>query len=301
MRKGWNVLTGESFNDFNFGEYLNTINGLIAPRSAQIITYADGRQSIVYLSDDGAHEIFTTVLDNRGKQYATRGLMKDKIDFEGMGFTEPEKEAAISKYIVKFNMYLLEITRDTTPYVFGYDGRNGEWYMWTGLQINSFIEMDGDVFFAGDDGLLKTFDEDLYSDWNEITKTTGTPIDFDRISGMIAFEDTGYPSMLDYYIIRLKQYAVTASLDISVVYMRSTVEVEQALHNYFLVWDVGLWDVASWANLDYTDLVSAPQRLSTKLKLPKQAYYFQIRLRNNRDEPVELYGETLIARTSGEL
>jgi hypothetical protein len=79
------------------------------------------------------------------------------------------------------------------------------------------------------------------------------------------------------------------------------VEVEQALQNSYLVWDVSEWDIAAWANLDYTDLVSAPQRLSTRLKLPKQAYYFQIRWRNNRDEPVEVYGESLIGRTSGEM
>jgi hypothetical protein len=301
MRNGWNVWMGTNFEDFDSSQYLNTINGLIAPRSAQIITYANGQQTIAYLSDDGVHEIFTTVLDNRGKQYATKGLMKDKIDFEAFGFTEAEKQAAISKYIVGFNMYLLEITRDTTNYVFGYDTQNGEWYMWTGLQINSLIEFDGGIYFAGNDGMLKQFDKELNSDWTDIAKTTGTPVDFDRISGMIAFEDTGYPSMLDYYILKLKQYIVPASLDISIVYMRSMVEVEQALQNSYLVWDVSEWDIAAWANLDYTDLVSAPQRLSTRLKLPKQAYYFQIRWRNNRDEPVEVYGESLIGRTSGEM
>lgn len=300
MRQGWNVVTGTNFNDFNFGSYLNTIDGVIAPRSPQIITYVDGSQTIAYLSDNGVNEIFTTILDNRGKQYATRNIMTNKIDWEAFGFTDTEMAAAISKYIVSLNMYLLEITRDTTNYVFGYDTKNGEWHMWTGLQINSLIEFDGVIYFAGNDGLLKRFDKSLYTDWDDIDKTTGTPIDFDRISGMIAFEESGYPSMLDYIIIKLRQYDIVASLDVSLVYSRSIVESQEAIRNYYLTWDVGLWDEAAWANLEYTDLVAPPQRLSTKLKLPKSGYYFQIRMRNDRDEPVEIYGLSLIGRTSGE-
>ena len=117
---------------------------------------------------------------------------------------------------------------------------------------------------------------------------------------MIAFEESGYPSMLDYIIIKLRQYDIVASLDVSLVYSRSIVESQEAIRNYYLTWDVGLWDEAAWANLEYTDLVAPPQRLSTKLKLPKSGYYFQIRMRNNRDEPVEIYGLSLIGRTTGE-
>lgn len=301
LRNSWCVNTGTNFNDFNFGEYLNTINGCIAPRSPRVITYGNGQQTLAFLSDSGIHEIFTTVLDNRGKQYATRSVTSDKLDFEAFGFTESEKSSAIGEYIVSLHMYLLEISRDTTTYVIGYDTRNGEFYLWTGLTINSFIELESTAYFAGNDGLLKKFDKNLYSDWTDKAKTTGTPVDFDRTTGMIWFEQTGYDSTLDYYILRLKEYAVTSSLDISIIYLQGMEEVEKAIQNSYLVWDVGLWDIASWANLEYTDLVSAPKRLSNRLGLPRKGFYFQVRWRNNRDEPCEIYGESFIGRSSGEI
>lgn len=302
MRQGWSVNTGTNFNDFGFGEYLNTINGLIAPRSPAIITKGNGQQTIAFLSDSGVHEIFTTVLDNRGKQYATRNLMEGKIDFESIGFTEAEKSAAVATYYVSLSMYLLEIARDGTNYVYGFDTRNEEWYMWTGLTINTFIERNSVAYFAGD-GFLKQFDRSLNSDWTNYAMTTGTPVDFDRITGMIWFEDTGYESTLDYYILRLKQYDITATLDISLVYLQGTVDIDKAIQNQYAIWDTegSYWDEAIIANLDYTDLVSAPQRLSNRLQLPKKGFFFQLRWQNNRDEPVEVYSEKFIARTSGEV
>lgn len=302
MRQGWNVWAGDNFNNFDSSNYLNTINGVIAPRSTDIITYATGTQTIAYLSDDGVHEIFSSTIDTQGRQYATRNLMTDKIDFAAIGFTEAEKAAAISKYVVQYSMYLLEITRDTTNYVFGYDTRNAEWYTWTGLTINAFIENDGIVYYAGN-GHLKKFDKELNDDWADIGKTTGVPVDFDRIGGMIWFEDTGYPSTLDYYILRLKQYAVAASLDISIIFMSGTVEIDKALQNAYAIWDTegSYWDEAIIANLDYTDLVSAPQRLGNRLRLPRKGFFFQIRWRNNRSEPVEIYSEKLVGRASGEI
>lgn len=300
MRNGWNIWAGDNFNNFDSSDYLNTINGVIAPRSIAIITYATGTQSIAYLSDDGINEIFSSTKDTEGRQYATRNLMTDKIDFQAYGFTIAEKTAAIAKYVVQYSMYLLEITRNTTIYVFGYDTRNAEFYIWTGLTINAIIENDGIVYYAGN-GHLKKFDKNLNSDWADIAKTTGTPVNFDRISGMIWFEQTGYTSTLDYYILRLKTYAAIASLDISIIYLQDMVEVQEAIQNSFLTWDVSEWDASTWANIGFTDLVNAPQRLSHRLKLPKKGFYFQVRLRNARDEPVELYSESFIGRNSGEL
>jgi hypothetical protein len=301
MRRGWDVWQGDTSDDFDGSEYLNTRNGVIAPRSIDVMRYTnEALETIVYLSDDGVNEIRITSLVGTTRQYATRNLMTNKIDWDAYGFTQTEKEAAIGKFISKWNMYLLEITRDTTNYVFGYDTRNQEWYMWTGLTIHSLLENEGTVYYAGN-GFLKSFDSDLNDDWTDFAKTTGTPIDFDRISGMIWFEDTGYDSTLDYYILRLKEFSVVASLDVSIIYLQGIEEATNAIQNSYLVWDVSAWDVASWANLEYTDLVSSPKRLSHRLSLPKKGYFFQVRLRNNRSEPVEIYGETFIGRVSGEI
>lgn len=294
MRHGWNVITGTFIDDFDSGEFLNTINGLIAPRSAQIITYANGQQTIAYLSDDGCHEIFTTVLDNRGKQYATRSIMSNLIDFESYGFTEAEKTAAIGKFIVKFNSYLLEITRDTTDYLFVFDTRDGEWRVWYNLSINSFIEREGIVYFAGDDGFLKKFDEGLYTDWEDFDQTTGDPVDFDVYSGLLSFGFDGHAAYLDYYLIEAKQWLVESKLDIYITYGAGVVEVPEALTNTIFQWGITAWSEAEWANTAFTDIVNNSRRIILK----KKGFYFQRRMRNNRNEPVLVYKEKYMGRTS---
>src|SRR5262249_8812277 len=153
----------------------------------------------------------------------------------------------------------------------------------------------------GDDGALKRFDADLTDDWTDIGKTTGAPVDLDRISGMIAFEQTGYESTLDNYILRLKAYAEKSSLDVSIIHLRGMEEVQNATISTYAAWDVTEWGESAGANLSYTDILTSPQRLSWKLGLPKKGHYFQVRWRNNRSEKVEIYGETFIGRASGEV
>ena len=129
MRRGWGILTGSSFDDFDASTFLNTVSGVIAPRSIAKITRPDGTQSIAYLSDDGVHEVYDTgILDTGTRQYSTRALMKDKIDFPAIGLTEAEKEAAIGYFDAPMSLYFLTFERDGVATTYVYDVRNNEWY-----------------------------------------------------------------------------------------------------------------------------------------------------------------------------
>lgn len=297
MRQGWNVVTGTNFNDFDFGEYLNTINGVIAPRTPRIITKAGGQQTIAYLSDDGVHEIFTTVLDSRGKQYATKNLMSNLINFEAYGFTTAEKTAAIAQYIVKFNMYLLEISRDTTNYVFGLDTRSSEWYVWVNLQINDMIENDGEAYFAGNDGHLKRFDKDLYTDWNETTKTTGTFVHWKRYGSAESGEFSGFPSMWDAFLVESKQWYVPATLDITFIFAQNTDVMLRVIKGEAFIEGVSEWGYAQYVNLNFTDLLNEPNEII--FEYSRLSKYVQVLMENNRDEPVKLFKQKWKGRSSG--
>jgi hypothetical protein len=296
MRRGWGILTGKNLDTFVGNQFLNTVNGCIAARSIQRITKPNGDQTILYLSDDGVYEIFDTgFIDSGSRQYSTRSLMKEKIDFDAVGFTETEKKAAVSYFDATLNLYIMLIKRSTTNYAYCLDIRNGEWYLWDNINGESLIRSNGTLYFAGSDKLLKKFDATLGSDWSNSTKTIGTPVDWDIITDTIALEDTGYKSYLDYLNVYGKQYPTKSSIDVYIVIYSTTEEYLQALQNQYATWDVSFWDEAVFANVDYSDLVGRPERIIVK----KPSFYFQIRFRNNRDELAEIYRYKLVGRVSG--
>lgn len=295
MRRGWGLLTGSTLDDFNGNQFLNTINGCIAPRSIQRITYPTGTQTIAYLSDDGVYEIYDTGFQDFGsRNYSTRYLMKDKIDFDEIGLTEDEKKAAVGYYSSKYNMYLLAFERDGKGYVYGYDTRNGEWYPWEGLKVKGFYELDGVLHFIDDSGHLKVFDANLYSDWHDKDRVGGTPVHFQRYSAAQAMEFSGFQSYWDYYLIEAQQWSVKSSLDVKAIFSTTTVELEHALQNELFVWGVSKWGQAKWANIDYTDNVNQPNELI----FHKKAKYVQVVWDNNRDEPVEIFKDKWKGRPS---
>jgi hypothetical protein len=301
MRRGWGVITGSTVDDFKGNQFLNTTNGCIAPRAIAKTNYLDGTQTVVYLSDDGVYEVFDTgYIDASGsgtRQYATRSLMKDKIDFTAVGFTDAEKQAALGYYDDTLNAYILLIKRSTTNYAYLCDTRTKEWYLWDNIKAESIIRHSGILYYAGADMLLRKFDTTLADDWADAAKTTSVVIDWDNISDVIALENSGFASILDYVILWGKQYATSSSIDVYIITFASTDEYDKALQSSYMTWDVSLWDTAVWANLDFTDLVGAPPRI----KIKKKSFYFQIRFRNNRaGELVEMYKYKLIARGSGQ-
>jgi hypothetical protein len=296
MRRGFAMLTGSNFDNFDASSFLNTVNGVIAPRSVVKLTYPNGTQTVAYLSDDGVHEIFDTgAIDTGVRQYSSRSLMAEKIDFPGVGFTEAELSAAYMEFDAETKLLKLWITRDTTYYCYVMDSRDGEWRIWTfPWDVKPSLRFNGDSYFAGSTGHLHKFDEDLYTDWNDSTMSTGTAVDFDVYSGLLSFEFSGHASYFDYLLIEAKQWTVTSKLDATLIYGAGSHEVPSALKNEIFVWGVSAWGEAQWANTEYTDIVNAAKNIIFK----KKGKYFQVRMRNNRDEPVLVYKTKYSGRLS---
>jgi hypothetical protein len=298
MRRGWAILTGTNFDNFDASTFLNTVSGVIAPKSIARATYPTGQQTIIYLSDDGVHEIYdTTILDSGTRQYATRALMKDKIDFTAIGLTESEKEAAVGYFDAPMSLYFLSFQKSSVNYTYVFDVRNGEWYPdWLTFNAKSYIRSEDTIYFAGSTGHLHKFDLDLYSDWNESTQATATPVHFRRYSPLLALEHTGYASYWDYYLIEQKVYNVPSSLDIYAIFTYSTTGVSFVFDTSSAVWDETDWDVAEWANEDFTEPVNEPRRYVYK----KKSKYNQMLWDSPRDEPLEVYWDQWLGRLSGQ-
>lgn len=296
MRKGWSILTGQTFDNFDASQFLNTAQGVIAPRSIKKATYPDGTQTVIYLSDDGVYEVFMVGTIGGTRVYATRALMKDKIDFSAIGFTEAEKAAAYAAFDETLNIYTLYIKRGTQQYAYVMDSRSKEWYVWTlPFDVMPSLNFGGVLYFAGSTGHLHKYDTTLASDWNDSAKTTGTAIDWDCYTDLIALENSGFESILDYLIIWAKQYSSVAKIDVSINFFSGTVDYLGLVDNQIMVWGVGEYGEGVWYNVNFTDLVGKPVRKP----IHKKSYYYQLRFHNNRDELVEMYRYQLRGRSSG--
>jgi hypothetical protein len=295
MRRGWGILLGSTFDDFQGNLFLNTTKGVIAARTPQRITYPDGTQTIAYLSDDGVQEIYDTGFQDTGsRRYSTRSLMENKIDWDGIGLSDAEKQAATAYFDGKLSLYLLAFSKGSERLVYAYDTRNREWYPWSNIKASSMIRVD-DLFYAGATGFLHKFDDELTTDWDDFDQTDGDPVAMALATDVMQLEYSGYQSYLDYLVVSARNYNITSTLDVAVVTYNTTVEYEEALQNQFMVWGTGIWGVGVWANLDFTDFVGAPKRLLFK----KRSYYFQILFKNEKAEPVEFHQFGIYGRVSG--
>lgn len=305
MRRGWGILTGDDADDgiintyFNGNQFLNTTAGNISPRGMARITYPDGSEAVVYLSDDGVHEIFTVAALSTGdRQYSTRSLTREKLDFDSLGFTDAEKQAAVMWFDQQTRL-LISISRDTTHYIMCFDTRNREWYLWRlPWHSKAFVKYDNINYFGGALKLLQTFSDELYSDWNDEAQSVGFPVDFDVYSGLLSFEFTGDNSYLHYYIVEAQQWDVTASLDVAIIYGAGSRYDAEAVRATVFIWGIPPgWEYVEWVNLDYTDLTNQAKRMV----FHKRARYFQRRWKNNRDEPVLILREKFTGTVSGRM
>lgn len=296
MRRGWNIITGTNFDDFDSSQFLNTSQGVIAPRTIKKTTYPDGTQTVIFLSDDGVYEVFMVSTIGGTRIYATRPLMKDLIDFTSIGFSEAEKAASYSTYDETLSLYMLYIKRGTEQYAYCLDTRSKQWFVWTfHFDVMPSLRFEGVLYFAGSTGHLHKYDLTLASDWNESTKTTGTPIDWDVYTDVIPFENSGFASMLDFLLVWAKQFPSTSTIDVEINLYSGTEQIVNFVNNQYMVYGETSWGAGIWFNLNFTDLTTRPARKS----IHKKSYFFQVRFRNPRDELVEMYRYRLSGRTSG--
>lgn len=303
MRRGWGVLTGSTSplgtNPFNGNLFLNTISGNIAPRGIEKLTYPDGSQTVAFWSDDGAYEIYDTgYTDSTGagsRNFATRSLMKDKLDFSSYGFTETEKTNAESYFDSILNLFITTIKRGVINYAFIYDVRTREWDLWDNIIAESTIRFNDTLYYAGSTKFLHAYDTEVETDYSDYARTTGTIVSWDCYTDVIMIENSGFQSIFDYLIVNAKNFPTSSSIEITVVGTSSTTVLENAVIATYATWDVSLWDFCVIVNEDFTSLVGAPSRTILK----KRGYFFQIRYRNIKDEKVELYKYKLQGRSSG--
>ncbi len=306
MRRHWGVITGETFDDgvstnpFKANQYLNTSNGNISSRGYCKITYPTGQQTIAYMSDNGVNEIFDTgvndVETSGTRQYSTRNLMDNKIDFNKYRFTDAEKAAAVASFDSINGRLLVVIDRDTTHYMFVYETQNQEWYIWRlPWSTKSLAEFEGSVYMGNTTGLLHTFNEDLTSDWDNIGKSSGTTVKMYIATGLLSAEFTGESSYFHYLQVESAMWLVKSSLDITIVYGAGALALDKAIFNEIGVYDVSAYDEAQYANLRYTDNVNQTKRK----KIHKKAKYAQIIFSNDRDEPMTILRYRIEGTASG--
>lgn len=298
MRRGWAIITGTTFDNFNSTQFLNTEYGVIAPRSIAEITYPDGSQSIAFLSDNEVHEVFTALLDGGGRQYATRSLMQGKINFTKLGLTDAEKAAAVGVFHPEKHLYLLSFKKGGVNYTYAYDTRTREWYLdWLTFNANRYVSLNGTLYFGGATGHLHKFDADLYSDWNDVAKTTGTPVCFKRYSPAMSFEFSGFESMWVSYVVESKQWLVPSTLDITFIFSNNTDVMANAIKNQVFIEGIAEWGYAKYANLNFTDTVNEPGEIV--FDYSRLSKYAQVLWENNRDQPVKIFRDKFKGRVSG--
>lgn len=307
MRRHWGVITGETFDDgvssdvpFKANQYLNTSNGNISARGYCKITYPTGQQTIAYMSDNGVNEIFDTgvndVETSGTRQYSTRNLMDNKIDFNKYRFADAEKAAAVATFDSINGRLLMAIDRDTTRYVFVYETQNQEWYVWRlPWSTKALTEFEGALYMGNTTGHVHTFNEDLYSDWDQIAKSSGTTVKMYIATGLLSAEFTGESSYFHYLQVESAMWLVPSSLDITIVYGAGALALDNAIFNEIGVYDVSAYDEAQYANLNYTDNVNQTKRK----KIHKKAKYAQIIFKNYRDEPMTILRYRIEGTSSG--
>jgi hypothetical protein len=262
------------------------------------VTYPDGGQTIIFLSDDEVHEVFTAIYNDTSRQYATRSLMKDKINFEAVGLSEAEKEDAVGFFDASRSLYLLSFKKAGVNYTWAYDLRNREWYTdWLTFNANSYVSLEGITYFAGSLKHLCKFDDDLYTDWNESTQTTGTPVYYKRYSPAQHFEFSGFASFWDAFLLECKQWLVASTLDITFIFADNTDVMEDAVASSVFVEGQSLWGFAKYANINFTDLVNEPNEILFDFSYLSK--YMQVLVENPRNEPVKIFAEKLKGRPSG--
>lgn len=298
MRRGWAILTGTDATNYAASTFLNTEHGVIACRSIATVTYPDGTQTIIFLSDNGAHEVYIVTSSGGSRQYATRSLMQGKIDFVGLGLTDAEKGAAVGVFHSEKFLYLLSFQKSGVDYTYAYDTRNKEWYTdWLTFNAKSYVSLNGTLYFAGSAKHLQKFDTTLFSDWNESTKSTGTFVFFKRYSNALSAEFSGFETFWDAYLVESKQWLVPATLDITFIFTSNTDVMANIIINEIFVEGVSRWGFARYANINFTDTVNNPNEIL--FDYSRLSKYTQVLWENNRDEPVKIFKDKFKGRSSG--
>lgn len=274
-------------------DFLDTTDGCIAPKTVQTVIYPDGNQEIFYVSDNGVNAVYTidTLSLDSSARYSTKSITAKKIDWQKLGVTKEEWKNAVA--VARNGQYWLIYKKGTEYLGLVYDTTTGQWYPINNIKANAFYQDEDNFFFASPDGNIRKFDPALYSDWDNKAKTIGTPIENIWYSKMMSPKLTGFDHFWDILMVEARQFKVKSSLDVEVNTYRNQFSQPSALKTAVFIWGETQWGESQWANQKLTDLLNNAKRLRTFVK----GQYAQIKLSNNRDEPVEIYGIRFEVRT----
>ncbi|MET3699347.1 hypothetical protein SAMN05877753_10214 [Bacillus oleivorans] len=283
LRRHIGVLFGHDVENWT-QDFIDTNEGCLNPKTVQIVTFPNGRQEVFYLSDNGVHAVYTidTVSLDSSARYSTKSMTKDKINWEELGVTKDEWKRATSYF--HNGRYWLIYPKGAEWHGLVFDTESESWYPIDNVKANSFYHDEDYFYFAGPDGHIKVFDDTLYSDYDDKAKTVKTPLNKYWYSKLMTPELTGHDHFWDILMVEARQFQKRSSIDVEVNTYRNQFNQPSAIKTAMLIWGETEWGESQWTNPLLTDYINNAKRLKVLVK----GQYSQVKLSNNRDEPVEI-------------
>lgn len=293
MRRHVGVLFGDGYSDTpQDGDwtqgFLDTQEGCCNARSVQVVTFPDMHEETFYQTDRGVSAVInvdTKSLDN-STRIATLSRTENKVDWTKLGITRDEWENAIS--YVQDGKYWLVFRKGEGYAGVVFDTDNYEWYPVENVTATDFYGDETGYYFIGTSGHLYQFDDNVHFDYTDPAKTTGPAVEWYWYSKLLSPGTTGYDHLWDILMVVCQQFAETSVIDTKVstsLVQGGNAPIENQVNSQILIIGQGIIGQAVIANQDLTDFVTVEERLDVF----RQGKYAQIKLSNDRGEPVELY------------
>lgn len=281
MRRHIGVLFGQDIDNWS-QDFLDTTDGCVNGKSVQTVTYPDGRQEVFYQSDNGVHAIYTidTLALDSSARYSTKKVSQD-IDFDALGVTKTEWASATAHFYKGMYWLVYKKGSEWNGLVFNTD--DAQWYPISGVPVNAFYHDEDYYYFAGDDGHLKVFDDDVEMDYTDYARTTGTDVTWERYSKLLSPKVTGYDHFWDILMVEARQFEKKSTINVEVNTYKNKRTQTGAIKTEIFIWGVSNWGEAEYANANMTDVVNNAKRLEVFVS----GQYAQTRVYGTG--PVELF------------
>lgn len=290
MRRHIGVRFGDGYTDPPTSQdwsqdFIDTNDGCVNANSVALVVFPDEREEVFYQSDRGVHAVFTidTLSLDTSARYSTKSVTKNLINFDELGVTRAEWAAATGWFYD--GRYWLVYKKAGVAKGLVFDTTDSQWYPIDGIQAYSFFHDEDYFYFAGDDGHLKKFDSALYSDWSDAAKTTKVIYEKYWYSKLASPNVNGFDHFWDILEIEARQFRDASKIDIEVNTFRDRFTQIGALITSIFIVGVSVIGEAEIANVRLTDFINNAKRLRIFVK----GQYAQVKLSNNRDEPIELF------------
>jgi hypothetical protein len=227
--------------------------------------------NLFYLGNDHIYSLFSAE-----QEYISAQIMSNNIQPILKSIGKADKESAISIFFD--NKYYLTFPSGLTLV---YDISVEAWSKYTNIYANSYLIVDGDLYFSSNDGYIYKFDENKFSD-------DGDPISFVMKTKVIDFDlPVQVKKMRRMWLIQKQWQGYETSFDLHMtVDQYSLIDVKdlgnETNEGLGGVWDESSWDDALW---DFSEVAQH------EMKLRKKGKSLQIQVSNSQvDQPVSIHG-----------